>query len=126
MAHERVFSRLREILVPYQDRLEVLADGPTSYELGAPMSPAKPGTFLAAVRDGKSYASFHLMTVYAYPDMLDAMSPELRRRMQGKSCFNFRRVDETLFAELADLTACGFERFRETGFTRLSATSRTG
>ena len=24
--------------------------------------------------------------------------------MQGKSCFNFTRVDETLFAELTDLT----------------------
>jgi hypothetical protein len=53
--------------------------------------------------------------------MLDGMSPGLRRRMQGKSCFNFSRVEETLFAELADLTARGIERFREVGFTGLSA-----
>jgi hypothetical protein len=53
------------------------------------------------------------MTVYAYPDMVDGMSLELRKRMQGKSCFNFSRVDEALFAELADLTARGFERFGE-------------
>jgi len=122
MAHEEVFDRLREILSPYQGRLAVLADGPTSYELGSPTL-GKSGRFLAAVRNGKAYASFHLMTVYAYPDLLDAMSPELRRRMQGKSCFNFSRVDETLFAELASLTARGFERFGQVGFSRMSTGS---
>ena len=116
MAHEQVFERLRQILTPYQGRLAVLANGPTSYELGAPPLPGKPRRFLAAVRDGKAYASFHLMTVYAYPDLLAGMSPELRRRMQGKSCFNFSRVDEARFAELADLTARGFERYREVRF----------
>ena len=123
MAHEDVFNRLREILAPYQGRLAVLADGPTSYELGAPTLPGKTGRFLAAVRNGKAYTSFHLMTVYAYPDMVDGMSLELRKRMQGKSCFNFSRVDETLFAELTDLTARGFERFGEVGFTRMSTGS---
>lgn len=32
-------------------------------------------------------------------------SPALRKRMQGKSCFNFTRVDDALFFELVDLTA---------------------
>jgi hypothetical protein len=32
------------------------------------------------------------------------MSPGLRKRMQGKSCFNFTKLDEELFAELAVLT----------------------
>ena len=123
MAHEEVFDRLREILAPYQGRLAVLADGPTSYELGAPALPGRTGRFLAAVRNGKAYASFHLMTVYAYPDTLEGMSPELRKRMQGKSCFNFSRVDETLFAELAALTARGFERFGEVGFKGVSTGS---
>jgi hypothetical protein len=28
--------------------------------------------------------------------------------MQGKSCFNFKRADETLFKELEQLTSVGF------------------
>jgi hypothetical protein len=48
--------------------------------------------------------SFYLMGVYGAPDLLESMSPELRRRMQGKSCFNFTRIDEPLLAELAALT----------------------
>jgi hypothetical protein len=31
--------------------------------------------------------------------------------MQGKACFNFTRVDEPLFAELARLTETGLEHF---------------
>ena len=46
--------------------------------------------------------------------------PELRRRMQGKACFNFTRVDEALFAELATLTA---DRHRP--LPRLSVAARS-
>jgi hypothetical protein len=114
--HPEVFARLRELLIPYQGRLVVTADDPANFELGIPPSTTdKRGMFVAAVRDGKAYASFHLMPVYAFPDLLDSLSPELRRRMQGKSCFNFTRIDETLFAELEPLTARGIERFRELG-----------
>jgi hypothetical protein len=43
-------------------------------------------------------------------------SKKLKARMQGKSCFNFRAVDEDLFKELEDLTAKGFEAFRKGTF----------
>jgi hypothetical protein len=56
------------------------------------------------------------------------MSPELRRRMQGKSCFNFRTVDEPLFAELARITEAGFEPYlalaAEVDRDKRSATTR--
>jgi len=86
-----------------------------------PTPMGKRGTFVAAARDGKAYASFHLMPVYGFPDLLDAASLELRKRMQGKSCFNFNRIDEPLFTELEGLTARGIERFRELDVARLSA-----
>ena len=122
MAHEEVFTRLRKILIAYEGRLPVLSDGPGNYELGMPPMPTgKPGTFVAAVRHGNAYASFHLMPVYAFPDLMDAASPQLRKRMQGKSCFNFSRVDEPLFTELEGLTARGIERFRELDVSRMSA-----
>ena len=52
------------------------------------------------------------MPVYMYPEMLETISPDLKKRMQGKSCFNFKSMDETLFDELAALTKRGFERFK--------------
>jgi len=40
------------------------------------------------------------------------VSPELKKRMQGKTCFNFASVEEGLFGELAALTRKGFEEFQ--------------
>ena len=55
------------------------------------------------------------MPVYAAPQLLDGKSAKLRARMQGKSCFNFKVVDEDLFAELDQLTGESFAAFRRAG-----------
>jgi hypothetical protein len=69
--------------------------------------------FFAAVRKGKAYVTFHLMPVYAYAEMRKGLSPALRKRMQGKACFNFTAVDAELFTELRQSTATGAEGFPE-------------
>ncbi len=67
------------------------------------------------VKIGKAYVSFHLMPIYMNPKLQAAISPELRKRMQGKSCFNFTRVDPSHIAELKKLTKAGFEEFKAWG-----------
>jgi len=105
-----VESRLRALLQPYAPPLFVTTDGPTGYGLDmAPEGERDPTTWFAGTRLGARYVSYYLMPVYVEPSLLDGISPELRRRMQGKSCFNFTKVDEPLFAELAELTRAGFE-----------------
>jgi hypothetical protein len=65
--------------------------------------------------DMVAFAMFNRTTLV--PDLLKNISPELRRRMQGKSCFNFTRVDEPLLRELADLTDRGIIRYRDLKLT---------
>jgi hypothetical protein len=109
-AFPEVFDRLKGMLSPYAPRMFVSGDGDTGYSLDlAAAEERSPATWFGAVRLGKSYVSYYLMPVYAQPSLLDDVSPELRRRMQGKSCFNFTRVDEALFIELTSLTKRGFE-----------------
>ena len=107
-----VASRLRAILEPYGDRLLWQA-GPSGDAKLERAPGGRPWDYIAGVRLGKSYVSYYLMPVYGMPDLLDTMSPELRRRMQGKACFNFTRIDESLLAELTALTATGIERYRD-------------
>ena len=52
------------------------------------------------------------MPVYVNPKLLGAVSPELKKRMQGKSCFNFKEVDKKILGELSDLTKKGFEFYK--------------
>jgi hypothetical protein len=68
--------------------------------------------WFGAVGPRKNYVSYHLMPIYWFPDLLKGVSPELKKRMQGKSCFNFKEVDDKLFGELAALTEKCYQRFK--------------
>jgi hypothetical protein len=47
---------------------------------------------------------------------LTALSPDLKKRMQGKSCFNFKKIDKVLLGELAALTEAGYGSYKERSF----------
>lgn len=109
---ELVFQALKSILTAYEPHLTVQCDEPASYSLaGQYCQKYKKELWFGGVQIKKNYVSFHLMPVYMYPELLDSASPALRKRMQGKSCFNFTKVEETLFHELAGLTRIGYDRF---------------
>src|SRR5262245_12847119 len=99
-----VHDRLKRIFDPYRAKLVVSKDGPGGVYLELPGYEGKPWGYVGGTRLGKRYVSFYLMG--AYDGSLQAsMSPELRKRMQGKTCFNFTKFDEPLFADLEAVTA---------------------
>jgi hypothetical protein len=125
-ASDAVFSELRSILVPYAKLLKVTADNEIEYSLNTwHLQKNKTYLFFAAVKRRKADVAFHLMPVYVRPQLLDSLSPELRKRMQGKSCFNFAKGGGALFVELSTLTAKGFESFREQGFIGSTASGQS-
>ena len=112
---DSVFQRLKKALKKHERQLDVQADSPTNYYLNGPQPDAKgKPVFFGAVQAKKAYVSYHLMPVYLYPDLLDGVSAELKK-MQGKSCFNFKAADDTLFKELEALTKVSFQRFKAEG-----------
>jgi hypothetical protein len=115
---EQVFTELKRILEKHAKRLVVVKDDETSYYLDTKaIHPRNEQRIcFGVVRRCKNYVSYYLMPVYGNPTLLKGMSPDLKKRMQGKSCFNFKAVDKTLFNELAALTKKGFESFRSMGW----------
>lgn len=109
-----VFEKLKALLLPYAPKLVIVSDNAKNFCLDtAFIMPNKKPLFFASVRIAKAYVSFYLMPVYVFPELLNGMSPELKKRMQGKSCFNFSSVDEKLFKELAKLAKAGFAKFKQ-------------
>jgi hypothetical protein len=54
------------------------------------------------------------MPVYGNTALLDDMPNELKKRMQGKACFNFKTdPGPELIADLKRLTAAGFTMWKE-------------
>jgi len=113
------FNLLREILKSYEKNLTVISDKEATYNLNAGYSEKyKRDIYFGGVEIKKNYISFHLMPVYINPKLLHEISPELRKRMQGKSCFNFKQPDKKLFDELSDLARRGFEFYRKEGLIK--------
>jgi len=111
------FRALRAILAPYvRKRMRAVHDTTELYyiETSFPAFRGKPAMF-GAVRKGKAYVSFHLMPLYLNPALASGISADLKKRKQGKTCFNFENPDKKLFAELARLTKRSFEYFRKIG-----------
>jgi hypothetical protein len=106
-----VAARLRSIIEGNAGGLVFTAMPTGAVKLERPPGGA-PQDYVAGTRIGKTYVSYYLMPVYGLPELLEGISPALRRRMQGKACFNFTKVDEALLTELDALTATGIARFR--------------
>lgn len=110
------FISLKKILNKYEKLLTVTSNKPNNYNLNAGYDEKrKTEIYFGGVVINKNYVSFHLMPVYVNPKLLNDISPKLRKRMQGKSCFNFKSIDKKLFKELSSLTKKGFEFYKVKG-----------
>ncbi len=116
---DKVFAELKQVCRHHLDRLAVQTDSATEYTLvGRKPSPFPQHKghpmYFGMVRMGKAYVSFHLLPLYMNESLSGTISPALKKRMQGKACFNFKTVpDADLIAELERLTAAGFKSFDE-------------
>ena len=114
-----VFAALKPVLASCANRLAVKADTSVEYTLvtkSASPFPQHKGQpmFFGSVRLGKAYVSFHLMPLYMCPVLAKSVSPALKKRMQGKACFNFKTDPEPeLIAALTRLTEAAFQQWSQ-------------
>ena len=108
------FTTLRGMLKKHSATLVVTADTPTDFIVAHPTKTDRSGRplFVAGVQVRKRYVSYHLMPVYAMPALLKSLTPDLRKRMQGKACFNFTEIRPTQLQELSTLTKSGIAGFK--------------
>jgi hypothetical protein len=111
------FTTLKAVLAAHATRLSVKADNRVEYTLVTnspspfPQHKGRP-MYFGSVRRGKSYVSFHLMPLYMNATLTATISPNLRKRMQGKTCFNFKnQPDAHIVAELEKLTVAGVKQW---------------
>ena len=101
-----VYDDLRAIMLSVaDDGLVVTDDNPGSLTVRSNRLDAKGQLgWFGTVTIKRSYVAYHLMPLYENQHLAEGISEELTKRKQGKTCFNFKRADEVLFRELAELT----------------------
>jgi len=117
-----VFPRLCGILRPFAAVYDIQSDTPDNFTLIVKGVMHRKGpVWFASIQRKKNYVTFHLMPLYMNAAMQKRVTPALKKRMQGKACFNFTEVDENLFASLAELVgaaSAGYSAWLEAGGIR--------
>lgn len=112
-----VDGALRQILMRHAAALQIQRDDDQQLYLDTHhRQPNKKPLFFGAVQRKKATVAFHLMPVYLQPELLASISPALKVRMQGQSCFHFKHLEPELLAELAALTQAGFDSYVAAGY----------
>ena len=119
---EQTFEALTRVMKKHAKGLVVTAESPAVFDVkGRKASPfpqhkGQP-MWLGSVRVGKAYVSYHLTPLYMNPALAKIVSPALKKRMQGKACFNFMQEPEAeLLAELSDLTLAAVKDWKTKGW----------
>jgi len=114
----QTFDGLKSVLAENTDGLKVQTDKPDDYCLHTQKPSPFPqhkghGLYFAEVKIGKAYVSLHILPLYMNPPLVRLIPPELKKRMQGKACFNFKTPpDEQTQAQLRDLLAACLDDWR--------------
>jgi hypothetical protein len=107
------FAKLRGVMSAFAPELRVTVDEPHKYYVVTQSNSWRGGPmYFGAVMQGKAYVSYHLMPLYVCPELVKAVPPTLKKRMQGKACFNFRAPDDALFKELRELSQLGLNKYK--------------
>lgn len=112
----KIFDRLKKNFKKHEKGLTVAKDEKENYSLEGPFSDRfKKNLWFGGVEVKKNYVSYHLMPVYMYKDLADSIPENLKKKMQGKSCFNFKSYNENIFTEIEKFTDKCFEEFKKRG-----------
>lgn len=110
-----VFEQLKSLILPHASQLIIKTDLADQYFLDT--SFVRPDGYrisFGGVQINKNYVSYHLMPIYATQV---SVSAELKKRMQGKACFNFKKsLDSDQLEELRTLTQDGVATFKSMGW----------
>jgi hypothetical protein len=113
------FAVLKGLLVPYAPRLHATHNSDTFYMLdGEYVSDFKRAMPFGGVQIRRAFVSFHLSPIYSHPELLGSVSDPLKKRLHGRSCFNFVRPERELLVELSALVDAGFSLYERLGWVK--------
>jgi hypothetical protein len=112
-AFDTTFAALKNVLKPFERHFDVVKDTRNAYYLASKTAKtrSKAAIWFGGVEIKKNYVSFHLVPVYAAPHLVKDLSPSLKKRMQGKACFNFTDIEPAHLKELDVVTKKGYAGF---------------
>ena len=72
--------------------------------------------YFGGIKINKSFVSYYLMPIYVNPELLKDIDAKLKKHLKGKSCFNFKQLDDDVLTQLQELTDKGLQDYHRQGY----------
>jgi hypothetical protein len=113
----QIFDRIRQLLVPYGKKMDVRADKPGNYQLYIITDWELAGRkfnecYFCGTTIKQTMVSFYFFPFYTHPDKLTIPEP-IRKNLKGKTCFNFKKLDDLQQKTIAQLLQEGYELYKK-------------
>ncbi|HEX6916005.1 MAG TPA: hypothetical protein VF145_12240 [Chitinophagaceae bacterium] len=117
-----VFNELVSLLKPFA-KLSLTFKGGTAGS--ATVSSVKPveiagkkldELFFAGVLVQKGYVGFYFFPIYVHPDLKSELSPDLLKKLKGKTCFHIKKIDPETKTHINDALKKGYSLYKNKGW----------
>ena len=97
------------------DMIEIIGNKPVPYGYRKDIIP---GMYFASAVARKERVSFYFFPIYSKPEKYRSIAPELLKSLKGKTCFNFKKVEDVNRKELKTLLMTGVKAWKEMGYMK--------
>lgn len=114
-----IFQTIRAVMQPYSAQgFEVRKNSETAFDLWSNKNviingSKKTEVHFAEVRINKGYVALYFMPVYVDADLKKVFHNDLLSLLKGKSCFHFKKLDDTLLKHIEQALQAGYILYRQ-------------
>lgn len=120
------FEKLKALLLPYEDLLEVKVDSEDHYELWTDegyrtrsLTPAnKRGVQFASIMIYADHVTLYFQPLYLDSALKEGLGEGLKPIFRGKSCFHIKEVTDQITYELQELLKMGWQSYQRMGLVK--------
>ena len=69
--------------------------------------------YFAGLKIMTSSVTLHFMLIYTNPEVKELLHPDLLKLLKGKSCFHFKKLDETMMEHVANAFEVGYKFYKQ-------------
>jgi hypothetical protein len=118
---DEIYNELKPLLKKHVPPFRAIRDEGGRYELSSSkqiefMGKKRDGVYFAAVIKKKNFVGFYLMTIYARPDLVQQLGPELKKTLKGKSCFHITKTDKLILGQIKKALVDGYKCYKKLGW----------
>lgn len=114
-----IFQTVRASMQPYETLgFNSRINSDTEYDLWSDknvvlMGKERNEIYFAGLKIMTSSVTLHFMLIYTNPEVKELLHPDLIKLLKGKSCFHFKKLDETLMEHITQALDIGYKTYKQ-------------